>query len=583
MAPQAAAALVGVDAGGPDPGDRNPLGQAIGVTLLTDGVPEVIAPREDQRAAQRLEVDPPPAARAVVDQQPRMLAPQRVPQVVKAGHVADFAHALPVNGLVVAPVPERIHVEVVPVDVDPHVPDHPAQLAFQPGKGRGMAKVQQVKAVRDLVAEPGRHVRRGLEEPLRVLPVKPRVAHHPLRLDPQQEPQPGGVGCVGDGLQAAGIAGRVGFPIADGPGPPARTWRTREPAGIDPPGIDWRAVSGDVFDHADHVCLGRGLEADDRVRRGGDRRLDRRAAHGRGVMGQQQAPQQILAPPPIRSGPEEGQDGGGADLLARTQPEVRDLHARLDAHARPGHAAERRRPLAGPPDAQDHAAGPGRGEVHQRHRAVGRSTAEGREPEALARSQRLLQRLEIGDLLVASFCIMEMEAGPVVGRPELRVQGLHLLEDRSVGGPRVLEIQDPFQGGEIVVGRGHAAHGQPGGGVGQCERSLRTRAGRHPHRFRGFPGGEQPVRRPSAVAEREWEAADGPGIEMRRGPSRGGVHLGRRRPRGPRRRGPETDEKRNDKQTFHSSIIPPLSSQARGRGQVALSMGAFARRDGAAA
>ena len=175
-----------------------------------------IAPPKGDRALNRLQVDPPSAAGAVVDEQPRFAGDHRVPHRVMPFDVADLGHALAVGRVVVAPEGQGVDVEIVAVPVHAELADALDEQVGQPAPRGGVAELEQPAAG-------------PAEDELGMFSGDLAAGRHAFRLEPDDEFQPQAVTLVAHRLQPAGKLLGLAKPVAHAVGKIAR-----EPSGIEP-------------------------------------------------------------------------------------------------------------------------------------------------------------------------------------------------------------------------------------------------------------------------------------------------------------------------------------------------------------
>ena len=203
-----------------------------------------------------------------------MLLPQPIQQVVHALDVKELRHAAALRRITAHPVGVRRRaVAILAVDVDAVLGDDGGERALHP-----------LLCCRDAVVEEAllRRVEAAQEAALLADGVHLVVAlHHALRLEPQQEPQPGRVRRVRERAQPAREPGWVGavVSVAVEPVPTAGANRSGNvgilhvPAGVEPERVDAGARDidalevGDVGEHRRGVlCHRTQRDRDDRGR-----------------------------------------------------------------------------------------------------------------------------------------------------------------------------------------------------------------------------------------------------------------------------------------------------------------------------
>ena len=209
-----------------------------------------------------LDVDPPPAGRAVLLQDVRESRPHFIQELVHPGDVFRLRDSDTVGRIHAAPNGAGVHIEVLPIDIDLVLGDDLVNCILDPAERLGIPVVHQLPV-----------------PVLRVLLQNRSRIRHPFRLEPEQEFQTGPVDRVGDRQQVAGrMCGRIDPPVAD-VFPPVRTTvgiqfvlvRRAVPAGIDPVRIERQLVVDTVPQDVGHH---RGRLVPAARRHGQDRRDD---------------------------------------------------------------------------------------------------------------------------------------------------------------------------------------------------------------------------------------------------------------------------------------------------------------------
>ncbi len=305
----------------------------------------------------RTDVDATPATCAVVLADGRMLLPQPIQQVVHALDVKELRHAAAVRRITAHPVGVRGRaVAILTVDVDAVFGDDGGDRALHP-----------LLCCRDTVVEEAllRRVEAAQEAALLADGVHLVVAlHHALRLEPQQEPQPGGMCRVRERAQPAREPGRVGAVVSvavepvptAGPNRSAGVGILHVPAGVEPERVDAGARDidslqvGDVGEHRRGVlCHRTQRDRDDRGRGWGRREGGRGWALVAVEMLRHETPPAVDRPPARRMLPARGvsvqqSHRWPAHRLARAQPRVKPpprSAARVDAGRHARHEAHR--------------------------------------------------------------------------------------------------------------------------------------------------------------------------------------------------------------------------------------------------
>jgi len=154
-----------------------------------------------------------------------MPPPQLVPEGQISHHVVNLGDALPVRGVVLAPEPERLDVEVLPVDVDAVVGEELVDVIDQPIPGVAVPQVQEA-------------ARPASEYPLRVRVGQPRSCRDPLRFEPDQDLRMPAMRDATDGREAVRKSDRIDGPCPGLPPIPL----LHVPARVHPPRVDLQTL-----------------------------------------------------------------------------------------------------------------------------------------------------------------------------------------------------------------------------------------------------------------------------------------------------------------------------------------------------
>ena len=120
-----------------------------------------------------------------------MMPEQFVPIGEVAGDVLDLGDALAVRGVVGAPEAERVHVEVLAVEVDALLVDQLVDVLGEPFPGLRIAEVQQSAVL-------------AAENPFGMVLGQPGAGRDPLRLEPDDDLHALGMGVVADSRKPLG-------------------------------------------------------------------------------------------------------------------------------------------------------------------------------------------------------------------------------------------------------------------------------------------------------------------------------------------------------------------------------------------
>jgi len=185
----------------------DPGGDAVRAALRAGGFEDVVAAPQRDGAAKRLEIVAAAAAGTGVYAQSGPAPQEFVPEGKITRDVPDLGDALTVGGVRVAPMGQRIHVEILPVEIDALAGQKGIGMVHKPPPRVGVAEIEEfLSAV-------------FAEQPLRMGVVEPRAGSHPFGLEPQDGLEAPRVRVIRDGPQSPGEAVRVDLPRA-GVGPP---------------------------------------------------------------------------------------------------------------------------------------------------------------------------------------------------------------------------------------------------------------------------------------------------------------------------------------------------------------------------
>ena len=204
------AVIIVIDKSGAAALNGNPAGEISTHDLAGFGgviprTPQHIGPVEADTAAAGLEVDPATAAGAVIDHHIREHFQQGIPELVKSGNMLHLGHADPVRCIIFPPEGDRVEIEVLPVIIQPVLPDHIRHLLHRPFHCFRNTKIQKIM--------PGRTI--DPQHPFRMLAGNRRPLHDPFHLIPEHELESGFMGGIRNGLEAFRVCPAVDPPVAD--------------------------------------------------------------------------------------------------------------------------------------------------------------------------------------------------------------------------------------------------------------------------------------------------------------------------------------------------------------------------------
>ena len=202
------------------------------MALMGDGVPGTVAAPERRGAADGFKIDPPAAARAVVDNQAGVLFDKRVPKRVEPFDVPHFGDALAVRCISGLPKTERIDIEVLPIAAEAKLVDSIGNEFCEELSGGRVAEIQQgvVAAI--------------AEKPIAVVLVPRRAFEHALGLKPKHEFAAGFAQRRAERFETIGVEVLFDPPVTDVGGPAT----VAKPFGVDPVVFDWQFVGDDLPD-----------------------------------------------------------------------------------------------------------------------------------------------------------------------------------------------------------------------------------------------------------------------------------------------------------------------------------------------
>ena len=251
-----------------------------------------------------------------------MILLEGVEVFVEAHHVANFIHAFAIRRLACPPIPERVHVEIVPVNINAPVGDDRREVGLGPVQRSGIAEVQHPPAVVLLIDILGRHAARS-QQPVGMIRPQPGVRHHALRLEPQEEAQSVRVRALAHRREAIREAVGIGNVVAL-----TRRESSEFPARINPIGVHRQLLLCDVQDGLNLIRHGDVVEAEGCAGRG-DGQVNGLPVWPRGIMIEQQAAQLPLTFHPVALVAQR-EHGRCADAFPGEQAQIEILHA--DAH-----------------------------------------------------------------------------------------------------------------------------------------------------------------------------------------------------------------------------------------------------------
>ena len=443
--------------------EMDPVGMALAV-----GGKGMIGPPEGHTAGNRLQVEPPPAAGAIVDEQVGVTFSQLVPIGVQSLDVADLADPLPVGRIGRAPVFLGIEIKILAVHRDPLSIDHFRNIVCQPAAGVGIAEVEQIGSGR--IDEQGvvRGDVRQANQPFGMLPRQSGILVDPLGLEPEAEAHAQFFCGIGHGAQPVGKIFAVDDPVPDAAGP--SDFRTLVPAGVDPPHVRSDAELGVALEHGDRIRLGGAAvfvagerppvsgAAGQRQQNGFSRLLGR-------VIAENKSAKQVVTRQAVAVRPKEQGDTGSPDLLAGIECETGLFHTRHQTERIFPRSLDLRFPLSRPADGHHHPF-PGRLDIEERHGAIARRTAFGRtESNAAVREDRFVNRREIVRRGIAALGAVKNKIS-LIHMGKLGIDGFHRRDDRGIQRRRIFEFHYPFDGGIVTVHRNDQADRESRPGVG---------------------------------------------------------------------------------------------------------------------
>ncbi|KXK30556.1 MAG: hypothetical protein UZ16_OP3001003093 [Candidatus Hinthialibacteria bacterium OLB16] len=164
----------------------------MGVALVSNRLHDVITAQKWNCTPQCFKIVATPPAGTGVDQHVRVPFPQLIPVSKIPLHMEVFCNPLAVSAVVITPIAERIHIEILPVQVDPLLINQLVDMVSQPLAGFGVPQVEQL-----LVAI-------FPEQPFRMLLIQPGAGSDSFRFEPDQAFQPFFMDMVGNGPQPPG-------------------------------------------------------------------------------------------------------------------------------------------------------------------------------------------------------------------------------------------------------------------------------------------------------------------------------------------------------------------------------------------
>ena len=111
---------------------------AIGLTLVADGFVGIIVAPEWNGATEGLRVVTSAAGGTGVDEYIRMAMDEFIPIGQQVGYISNLGDALSVWCVISSPVAQRVHVEVLPIEVDPLLGDEFVDVIGEPIENFGI-------------------------------------------------------------------------------------------------------------------------------------------------------------------------------------------------------------------------------------------------------------------------------------------------------------------------------------------------------------------------------------------------------------------------------------------------------------
>ena len=267
-----------------------------------------VAGPEWNAQAQQFDVDPPPAAGAVINDQLRETPPELAPKLIKPLDVLDLGDPLAVGRVIGTPVGKRFQVEILTVYIEPLFFDHPGDELDRPVARFGIAEIEEQRRARLFLAE----------IPVRMFLRQPGAIHGALGFHPEQQFHRSLVNRLGNFAQSVGPAfgmkipvPRVDTPIGHHVFRLARLLDT-EPTGVNPIDVKGYFLFDDVCDAFEMLRLGHATPISSRRRRD-----DRFAVVLRSDSLPQKSAQNIVAPHQLVARIPDQIDGRQRDAFAR--------------------------------------------------------------------------------------------------------------------------------------------------------------------------------------------------------------------------------------------------------------------------
>jgi hypothetical protein len=168
----------------------NPGRQTVGMPLVARGKGGIalkrliITAQQRHRAAERLEIVAAAARGATVDEQAGMSPAQFIPKSQVSLDVPVLGESLAVGRIIGAPELERVHIEILAVEIDSLLADKAVHVIGKPLVGRGISQVEQL----------------ATQEPLGVMRREPSSPLDSLGFEPHNEFHIPGMDIIADGF-----------------------------------------------------------------------------------------------------------------------------------------------------------------------------------------------------------------------------------------------------------------------------------------------------------------------------------------------------------------------------------------------
>ena len=414
---------------------------------MRDGVARAVGPPEGRGAADGFEVDAPPAAGAIINDQSGMAPQQSIPKRIEPFDMPDLRNALAIRRVGGVPEGQGIHIEILAIAAQ-------AELIDSAGDeiGDKLARLRVAEVEEDSVAP-------GVEEPVMVL----RVPHGALNARAPARTR-ASIRAPRRSASLSGLKPRVkvffDLPIAEFDRPAALA----EPLGVDPIILDGQLVLDELADVVQvHFGAGAAPVA------AGDGCHERLAVEGGAVMGEDELAEQVLSPPAVALVEQQQQarraDGlaGSSTRCVRASPAFRLTWPCSSQANSAAHSPLQPTAATTPPSPPC--------EVEERQHLVRGPSPARLEPQFFARPQRRRLGREIVKGGHAALGPVQRGFAAACQRQH-PVQRLDPLEERCVRGAAIGQGHHPFHRREIGEAVGLDPDFQPRAGV-EMTRSRR--------------------------------------------------------------------------------------------------------------